>query len=39
MEDNEYYAYNGNLYFADMWGGDLGEVSVYRKLEDYFGIS
>ena len=37
IADNEWFSHMGEMFFADLWSAELGDVSIYRKMDDYFG--
>ena len=37
IKHREWFSHMGEMFFADLWSAELGEVSIYRKMDDYFG--
>lgn len=37
VADSEWFLHMGEMLFSDLWSDWLGDVSIYRKLDDYFG--
>ena len=36
-ENNEYFRYMGETFMARFWYPGLGEVSIYKEMDDYLG--